>query len=76
MPYFKDATTPADVADGGVTGYAATGSSPRAGSAPKRTHIAIRRALGAITSQNGTAPKPLEQIPSLLRDGHSDRRRF
>ena len=31
MPYFKDATTPVDVADcGGVTGYAATGSSPRA----------------------------------------------
>ena len=33
MPYFKDAATPADVADGGgVRGYAATGSSPRAGS--------------------------------------------
>ena len=63
MPYFKDAATPADVADGGgVRGYAATGSSPRAGSAPKRTHIAIRRALGAITSQNGTAPKP--KIPN------------
>ena len=31
IPYFKDAATPADVADGGgVTGYAATGSSPRA----------------------------------------------
>ena len=30
MPYFKDAATPADVADGGVRGYAATGSSPRA----------------------------------------------
>ncbi len=31
MPYFKDAATPVDVADcGGVTGYAATGSSPRA----------------------------------------------
>ena len=31
MPSFKDAATPADVADGGgVTGYAATGSSPRA----------------------------------------------
>ena len=29
IPYFKDAATPADVADGGgVTGYAATGSSP------------------------------------------------
>ena len=33
MPYFKDVATPADVADGGgVRGYAATGSSPRAGS--------------------------------------------
>ena len=31
IPYFKDAATPANVADGGgVTGYAATGSSPRA----------------------------------------------
>ena len=58
MPYFKDAATPADVADGGgVRGYAATGSSPRAGSAPKQ-HLraqSIRRC--AITSQNGTAPK-------------------
>lgn len=33
MPYFKDVATPADVADGSsVTGYAATESSPRAGS--------------------------------------------
>ena len=65
IPYFKDAATPANVADGGgVTGYAATGSSPaRGGSAPKQ-HLraqSIRRC--AITSQNGTAPKRTSSFP-------------
>ena len=54
IPYFKDAATPADVADGGgVTGYAATGSSPRARGAVSRESgilalesIASARALG------------------------------
>mgnify|MGYP000977752750 CR=1 FL=1 len=46
------------------------------GTAPKLRVFAGVTHVSAITSQNGTAPKPLEQIPSLLRDGHSDRRRF
>ena len=55
IPYFKDAATPADIADGGgVTGYAATGSSPRAGGAVS-SHGPLRHAPGIIPTRAGSS---------------------
>ena len=57
MIFFKDATIPVDVADGGgVTGYAATGSSPRARGAGFR--VTVMRLRGRIIPATGGSSSP------------------
>ena len=54
MPSFKDTTTPVDVADGGgVTGYAATGSSPYVGNS-SQADVFNDYYAGRIASEMGS----------------------